>query len=103
VLAVVFEHVEQHERGGRILAELADTACGGMDARLERLEGPGATELHQQLSVEDEAIGIEARDKIDDFGKVTSKLLSRFRRQFDLAVMLSREAAEAIPLGLEPP
>ncbi len=97
------EQVEQHQFRGRFLGQLADPAFGRVEAQLKRVERQHVADRDDQLTVEQEAIVLQRVEQFDDLGEIARQRLARLGGQRDLGAVAAREAAEAVPLGLELP
>src|SRR3954452_9671124 len=69
--AVELEQVEHHQLGGCFLGELAHSALGRMEPKLERFERQRVTRGNDQLAIEQEALGFELAEYLGDFGEVS--------------------------------
>ena len=74
-----------------------------MEPQLERVERQDVADRNDQLAVEQEALLRYAVEHLDHFRKIARQRLSRLRGQRHLRPVASREAAEAVPLGLKLP
>ncbi len=97
------QHVEEDVDRRRLLGEVPDAALGGVQTRLQHLEGEGVPVTRQQFAVEPEARFRQSGKTIDDLGEEAVQRLSRFGDQLDLAVALEGETAKPVPFGLVDP
>ena len=72
-----------------------------MEAVLEHLELEAVADGHEDLAVQDAAVGELLAHRRRDLGEVAGERLGVARRQLDLVAVLEDDAAEPVPLRLE--
>lgn len=89
--AIVYEKVEDDERGRSVFGQLLDAAGRGLDAHQERVEGELAVLWDDDFAIENKLFGVEREEIIREFGKVTGEGLGGFRHEIDAPAVGRRD------------
>ena len=97
------QHVEQGQGRRRLPRQAHDARRRRMQAHLQGLEGKAPAGFDQQLAVEGEHLGANPAQRLDDLREVAPERLARLGLEPHPGALAQGDAAEAVPLGLEPP
>ena len=95
------EQVEGHEAGRRLLRQHPHPRVGGVDPLLQPLELEPVADAHEDLAVDDAALGQRRLHRLDHLGEVAGQRLGVAAGQLDLVPVAEHEGPEPVPLGLE--
>src|SRR3954470_14590419 len=70
-----------------------------MESQLQFIEGESATNVDDQLAIENKVFCCQLRQPGNDVGEIARERLSRFRLQVNVLSAPKCETAEAIPFG----
>ncbi len=94
------QEVEHDQQRRRLRRQPLHPALRGMDALQQGVEGERAVERDDDLAVEHEGLGLDAKNGLDQLGIIAGQRLARLRLQLDLVVIAKHQATKAVPFRL---
>ena len=95
--------IEGDKDGGRFLRQSADAALGRMQAHLQRVEREIALDRNHELAIEHELRRRQRAQVVENFGKEARQRFPRLGFDLHRVRGAERQAAKAVPFGLELP